>query len=1505
MKFVNPFIFPAPYPRYEEGSFKNTLCYIPWNDHIFPQPCDDPDFPDGIPCLFFPAHESASILLFLHGNAEDLGMIFSFLRHMRNQFKVNTLALEYPGYGLLRKAQPSVESVNKVATTVLRHLVDRIGVSYSQVFLLGRSIGSGPAVDLSSRYPLGGLVLVSAFTSLREAVAAVVGRLPAMLVSGSAFPNGSLIANVSCPTLFIHGRGDALIPSSHSEELHRRCRAKKMIVLPEGMEHNSNLFADADFLAVPVINFFGFPGFSSANPPRLPRVLFLSPHERKKRKRILERRVKGRSRGGRQGSPQGQRNGDVMEVDGESDTDWGMCAFSPSGPSRSQTRASLRGGSERTWTGPSRPLHAGDVGEIPQPCPVSTPSLPPPQRVRKPPSLSQSNGDSSISGGEPALEVLSARRFFEAPPPADPNQKGANKSSSSSSSANLHPNGGAAVTSVDSLGRLFPHSAAAPGGAHAPGGGFKRDHKKKHEQTAGQGAPSKESMQRTDFEEAVADAAGAAVLEEALVRTPDAVVVSASRKFALAAPSSPGAPSPPNSVDKSDISFEVRLRNREGVMGANRTHPGRSNNAQGRTTAATASGGVHTGGQGGRGSLPPHASSFPSQSVSGPSLHFGAFRRNQSERMAAAGEGDGPISKQAPPPRACSPSSVSSASACSLGDLLSDEFLRGETPRSSVSLSPSPSQSGRNSPTTRAGPSRSGSWTGPESSEFDPHSSSNKMGGKSGNGNGNRNQQQASSRAGGRGGRGGGGPGGGGGWRSLFGKRHHNAVESGAGETGGEDDPMHGGTKGFGRSSADRLLNTIDWEAVCLAAMNDPVLRDALERERETSVAAALAAGEEEGDSSSSAIPSRGRDRTGSSSLGGRLSPFCRDKPASHPRGRVGAHTPSAEGTSGAGRQQWRNSSAQSPAEVNLSSSSHQTAAKQKKPTHMQRQPPHPHSQQNLPVAAPPRPQAPPKPGSFDRSLSASNSGSSQDESGQSSAASVLAAAAAAGRGRTSDPISLQEAKGRGREGKEAKGGSTSGVHGAGRGQGLNFLRRREEPSQSSSKKGVGEATQQQQQQQQQGRVAPKEKVSASGPGRPPNLHLPQQGKGQQQQQQGGGRGKASTSSRIGLAGGGAGVAEAKKGNGERKGVSGHPAERPTNAAVSPSVPSVVSFDTAAASSSLSPKMNLSAGPEGGFDALFSSPSPEHQQTSNRAQQRPPVVPPLPLHQLKSANSAAAGRAGVAPAGGVQPKPPNEKEKQTRPPLARSAPGAGPPGASSSSSHAPHAVGSGAPNTLHPAQKKQQQQLKASKGSSHQPGVPTVHGGGRGERGERERERGGASVGDLTACAFARGELDSSSAGSGVGDRPGGGLNQMLMQKQKNELVNASTKGPLSVAPGMLFRQQLAQSKSGHSLGAGGGGGARQQMSLSSSQTAGGFQQRGRATPSPSLPARRERESATAASNRSVIGRAAEGTKGNNIGGGGGWGPDIHVRLRGVGGTGALRGSGRGTPGPSRPGDGL
>lgn len=58
---------------------KRHLCWIPWNEAVSPGRIDDERYAEGIPCIWLPSPKAAGVILFCHGNAEDLGMCLPWL----------------------------------------------------------------------------------------------------------------------------------------------------------------------------------------------------------------------------------------------------------------------------------------------------------------------------------------------------------------------------------------------------------------------------------------------------------------------------------------------------------------------------------------------------------------------------------------------------------------------------------------------------------------------------------------------------------------------------------------------------------------------------------------------------------------------------------------------------------------------------------------------------------------------------------------------------------------------------------------------------------------------------------------------------------------------------------------------------------------------------------------------------------------------------------------------------------------------------------------------------------------------------------------------------------------------------------------------------------------------------------------------------------------------------------------------------------------------------------
>ena len=102
--------------------------------------------------------------------------------------------------------------------------------------LVGRSLGSGVAVEVARRGHGRGLVLLSPFTSVVEAVRGFVGPL-ATLVVQDRFDSIAKIGELSLPIVVIHGMDDGLVPFAHGERLVAAARDARLVPLP-GVGHD-------------------------------------------------------------------------------------------------------------------------------------------------------------------------------------------------------------------------------------------------------------------------------------------------------------------------------------------------------------------------------------------------------------------------------------------------------------------------------------------------------------------------------------------------------------------------------------------------------------------------------------------------------------------------------------------------------------------------------------------------------------------------------------------------------------------------------------------------------------------------------------------------------------------------------------------------------------------------------------------------------------------------------------------------------------------------------------------------------------------------------------------------------------------------------------------------------------------------------------------------------------------------------------------------------------------
>ena len=122
-----------------------------------------------IPAFFIERPNAQVTILFSHGNAEDLGMIYDWFNDLARVLRVNIMAYDYTGYGK-SNGVPTEENCYADIEAAFQYLLEVRRVQPEQVVLYGRSLGSGPSCYLASKtardgQSVGGVILQSPLLS--------------------------------------------------------------------------------------------------------------------------------------------------------------------------------------------------------------------------------------------------------------------------------------------------------------------------------------------------------------------------------------------------------------------------------------------------------------------------------------------------------------------------------------------------------------------------------------------------------------------------------------------------------------------------------------------------------------------------------------------------------------------------------------------------------------------------------------------------------------------------------------------------------------------------------------------------------------------------------------------------------------------------------------------------------------------------------------------------------------------------------------------------------------------------------------------------------------------------------------------------------------------------------------------------------------------------------------------------------------------------------------------
>ena len=174
----------------------------------------------------------ANTIIYHGGNAEDLA---GHLDVMFAGADANVLMINYRGYGMSAGAPGEKEMVAD-AIAIYDLFREKTGTPAENIFLMGRSLGTGVAIQVAAARAASGLILVTPYAKIEDAARFHYPFLPPMkFLLRHPFRSGDYAKTLKTPALILLAEHDESVPLSSGQRLAEiYAGEKEIITLPTG-----------------------------------------------------------------------------------------------------------------------------------------------------------------------------------------------------------------------------------------------------------------------------------------------------------------------------------------------------------------------------------------------------------------------------------------------------------------------------------------------------------------------------------------------------------------------------------------------------------------------------------------------------------------------------------------------------------------------------------------------------------------------------------------------------------------------------------------------------------------------------------------------------------------------------------------------------------------------------------------------------------------------------------------------------------------------------------------------------------------------------------------------------------------------------------------------------------------------------------------------------------------------------------------------------------------------
>ena len=172
------------------------------------------------------------LLIYYGGNAEDIFLNIDEFRDI----KAASLFVAYRGYGP-SDGSPGEKELFADSLAVIDDLVSRY--SPEEIFLVGRSLGSGVACYAAAQKEVQGLILITPYDSVENIARSSYPWLPVSLLLKHRFGSIDYLKQIGCPILVIYGGRDQVVAPERTKNLIDHIVGKKEIVFIDQADHGT------------------------------------------------------------------------------------------------------------------------------------------------------------------------------------------------------------------------------------------------------------------------------------------------------------------------------------------------------------------------------------------------------------------------------------------------------------------------------------------------------------------------------------------------------------------------------------------------------------------------------------------------------------------------------------------------------------------------------------------------------------------------------------------------------------------------------------------------------------------------------------------------------------------------------------------------------------------------------------------------------------------------------------------------------------------------------------------------------------------------------------------------------------------------------------------------------------------------------------------------------------------------------------------------------------------